>query len=90
MLLAQSFYKVIFCRQDRRRQHENYQDLTALKASPHHHMAQQAITAVLVVNPDPEWIYKAADRPDDGVCFFILYQTGLHRNYPVSAFFVNA
>ena len=53
-------------------------------------MAQQAITAVLVVNPDPEWIYKAADRPDDGVCFFILYQTGLHRDYPVSAFFVNA
>ena len=60
------------------------------KAGAHHDVAQETVTAVLIVNHDFKALQQAADIADDRIGTRILEQALIDRDHFVCALFINA
>ena len=89
MLSAQGFHKVSLGRKNRGCRYQNNHDFIRKFRLSDQDVPQQTITGIFIINLDLKRFEQAAHCRNNCICFLIFNQAGLHRQDPMSFFFIN-
>lgn len=88
--LQKRLYKIVFGRQDWRSQYQNHHNLPRGRCHPYHHVAQQSVFRILVVNLYFKGRNQFPDGSDDFIRLFVFQHTFLHRNNVMGSFLIHS